>query len=222
MWTLASYLAIAAFFLKAKPKKIFCEISITITGIYFLMILLNNCFGLHSKLLYDVFELFYKGNPVYWLLKWMWILARNLKENQNLIEFVIIFLYALENGFQIAIAFIAMKTEFAIINTNGKKKIIVSFIKNQKTNSSADTQNGNSEESEVLKAIPKEYKPITMWGYFGYEILFSIPLIGWIILIIKAITSKNKNVKNFARSYFCLLIIGIIASIICAINFWKI
>ena len=34
--------------------------------------------------------------------------------------------------------------------------------------------------------IPAEYKPISMWGYFGYEILFSIPLIGLICLIVFA------------------------------------
>ena len=56
--------------------------------------------------------------------------------------------------------------------------------------------------------IPEEYKPITMWGYFGYEVLFSIPIIGWIFLIVFALGgTKNINVKNFARSYFCLLII---------------
>ena len=27
--------------------------------------------------------------------------------------------------------------------------------------------------------IPFEYKPISMWGYFDYELLFSIPLIGF-------------------------------------------
>lgn len=26
--------------------------------------------------------------------------------------------------------------------------------------------------------IPESYTPISMWGYFGYEILFSIPIIG--------------------------------------------
>ena len=55
--------------------------------------------------------------------------------------------------------------------------------------------------------IPEEYRPISMWGYFGYEILFSIPLIGFICLIVFSIGSKNVNKKNFARSYFCFLII---------------
>ena len=55
--------------------------------------------------------------------------------------------------------------------------------------------------------IPEEYKPISMWGYFGYELLFSIPCIGLIVLIVLAVSAKNVNVKNFARSYFCFLII---------------
>ena len=57
--------------------------------------------------------------------------------------------------------------------------------------------------------IPEEYRPISMWGYFGYEILFSIPVIGFICLIVFAIGAKNVNKKNFARSYFCYTIICI-------------
>ena len=55
--------------------------------------------------------------------------------------------------------------------------------------------------------IPEEYRPISMWGYFGYEILFSIPIVGFICLIIFAIGAKNVNKKNFARSHFCYTII---------------
>lgn len=62
--------------------------------------------------------------------------------------------------------------------------------------------------------IPEEYKPISMWGYFGYELLFNIPIVGFILLIVFAITAKNKNLKNFARSYFCFLIIAIIVVLI--------
>lgn len=60
------------------------------------------------------------------------------------------------------------------------------------------------------------YKPITMWGYFGYEILFSIPCVGLIFLIVFSLGgTKNINLRNFARSYFCytiilLVVIGII------------
>ncbi|MCR5590643.1 MAG: hypothetical protein K6F73_03860 [Lachnospiraceae bacterium] len=62
--------------------------------------------------------------------------------------------------------------------------------------------------------IPLEYTPISMWGYFGYELLFSIPCIGFIFLIIYATSASNRNLRNFARSYFCYLIIVLI---VCAI-----
>ena len=59
--------------------------------------------------------------------------------------------------------------------------------------------------------IPEEYKPISMWGYFGYQILFSLPIIGFILLIVFSVGgTKNVNLKNFARSYFCFLIILVI------------
>lgn len=58
--------------------------------------------------------------------------------------------------------------------------------------------------------IPEEYNPISMWGYFGYEILFAIPVIGWILIIIFALTASNHNLRNFARSQFCLLIVYIV------------
>lgn len=65
------------------------------------------------------------------------------------------------------------------------------------------------------KNIPFEYKPISMWGYFGYEILFSIPIIGFILLLVFSFGgTKNINLRNFARSYFCFLIILIIFIII--------
>ena len=62
--------------------------------------------------------------------------------------------------------------------------------------------------------IPESYKPISMWGYFGYEILFSIPIVGFICLIVFAIGAKNVNKKNFARSYFCYTIIVCLVAIV--------
>ena len=62
-----------------------------------------------------------------------------------------------------------------------------------------------------VQNIPDEYKPISMWGYFGYQVLFALPLVGFICLLIFSFGgTKNKNLKNFARSYFCYLIIMII------------
>ena len=66
-----------------------------------------------------------------------------------------------------------------------------------------------------MNDIPLEYKPISMWGYFGYEILFSIPVVGFILLLVFAFGgTQNINLKNFARSYFCFLIIAVVLLII--------
>ena len=55
-----------------------------------------------------------------------------------------------------------------------------------------------------------DYTPITMWGYFGYQILFSIPIVGFICALIFALSAHNINLRNFARSYFCFLIIVLV------------
>ena len=66
-------------------------------------------------------------------------------------------------------------------------------------------------DEKVISQIPEEYKPISMWGYFGYNILFSLPIIGLIVLIIFSLGgTRNVNLKNYARSFFCYLIIILI------------
>jgi len=66
-----------------------------------------------------------------------------------------------------------------------------------------------------MNNIPEEYKPISAWGYFGYQLLFSIPCIGFIVLCVFALGgTKNINLKNFARSYFCVLLLGLIIGLI--------
>lgn len=68
--------------------------------------------------------------------------------------------------------------------------------------------------------IPEEYTPISMWGYFGYQLLFSIPCVGFIVLLVFAFGgTRNINLKNFARSYFCFIILGIIIGAIITLVF---
>ncbi len=71
--------------------------------------------------------------------------------------------------------------------------------------------------------IPAEYNPISAWGYFGWNVLFSIPCVGFIFLLVFALGgTKNINLRNYARSFFCMmliiLIITIITGIICAVS----
>ena len=51
-------------------------------------------------------------------------------------------------------------------------------------------------------------------GYFGYMVLFSIPLIGFIFAIIFAASHKNKNVKNFAIGWLLFLLFVIVINVI--------
>ncbi len=66
-------------------------------------------------------------------------------------------------------------------------------------------------------SIPEDYEPIGMWGYFGYQILFAIPLVGWILCISFALMAHNHNLRNFARSQFCMLIIQIALFVVLAL-----
>ena len=65
------------------------------------------------------------------------------------------------------------------------------------------------------QTIPAQYKPISAWGYFGYQLLFGIPLVGFIFLCVFALGgTENVNLKNYARSYFCAFLIGLIIGVI--------
>ena len=45
----------------------------------------------------------------------------------------------------------------------------------------------------------------------------SIPVLGWIFLIVHALSARNRHARSFARSYFCgLLIVAIIAVLVAA------
>ena len=62
--------------------------------------------------------------------------------------------------------------------------------------------------------IPSDYRPLSPWAYFGYNLLFAIPLVG---LIVFAFDSSNINRRNYARSFFISLLIIIILIIVISI-----
>lgn len=55
--------------------------------------------------------------------------------------------------------------------------------------------------------LPPELRPLSPWTYFGLDILYAIPLIGFIFLICHAIGSTNVNKRNFACSFFCIYVV---------------
>ena len=60
--------------------------------------------------------------------------------------------------------------------------------------------------------IPEDYKPIGPWGYIGYELLFSLPLIGLIFMLVFAFGDGNVNRKNFAKSNLIIILFTVIVS----------
>lgn len=76
----------------------------------------------------------------------------------------------------------------------------------------------NNYEREEISRLPEKYKPLGAWAYFGYLILFNIPLVGFICLIVFSFSDSNINRRSFARSYFCIYIIIAVVIAIFAIT----
>lgn len=61
---------------------------------------------------------------------------------------------------------------------------------------------------------PDVFKPLSPWTYFGLSILFSLPVVGFIFLIIFSVSDANINRRNFARSYWCIYVIIAVAAVV--------
>ena len=72
----------------------------------------------------------------------------------------------------------------------------------------------NDEEVNVMSENYDQNRLITPWGYIGYSILFSIPIIGLICAIVFAFSSSYPCRKNYARSFLILIIIAVVLAII--------
>lgn len=60
-----------------------------------------------------------------------------------------------------------------------------------------------------------DYTPVSMWGYLGYQLLFSIPCIGLILALVFAFGgTKNIHTRNLARAYGLLYAISLVLTII--------
>lgn len=67
-----------------------------------------------------------------------------------------------------------------------------------------------------------EYRPLGAWAYFGLSLLYSIPIVGFIFLIIHSCSSANLVRRSYARSFWCALIIVaviVIILLLCGVGF---
>ena len=70
--------------------------------------------------------------------------------------------------------------------------------------------------------LPQEYKPLGAWAYFGYELLFSIPLAGLIVAIVFAAGGTNNiNLRNLARGYLLMLLAAFILGVLVTMVFFN-
>lgn len=77
-------------------------------------------------------------------------------------------------------------------------------------------ENVNFQNKEItVEDLPDHLKPMSAWSYFWLQILYSVPIVGFIFLMIFTFSSGNINRRSFTRSYWCAALVGgIIATVI--------
>lgn len=68
--------------------------------------------------------------------------------------------------------------------------------------------------ADPVPELVKEHKLLKPWQYFGYSVLFLIPVIGWIFFIVYTFNKSNMNRRNWVRSIWCNLLVLLIALLI--------
>lgn len=82
----------------------------------------------------------------------------------------------------------------------------------------ASAQTGYASRELTAAELPPRFKPLGAWAYFGYSLLFNIPIVGFICMIIFACGgTQNVNLRSYARSFFCWLVIALILILILSI-----
>ncbi len=63
-----------------------------------------------------------------------------------------------------------------------------------------------------IREVPHDsrFRPISAWGYVGYTLLFTIPVIGLIFLLWFTFSPRNYNRRSYARAMWCFLLVAVI------------
>lgn len=62
--------------------------------------------------------------------------------------------------------------------------------------------------------LPGPFRILSPWAYFGLQLLYAIPVVGFIFLLIHTFSKGNLNRRSFARSYWCSLVLCLIVVVI--------
>jgi len=63
-----------------------------------------------------------------------------------------------------------------------------------------------------------KYHYMGAWKYVLLDILYAIPVIGWIFLLVHAFSHSNENRLHYARSYFVRLLLVVIIAVILGVT----
>lgn len=55
-----------------------------------------------------------------------------------------------------------------------------------------------------------KYRPLGAWAYFWLSVLFSVPVVGFVFMIVFSCNGNHINRRNFARSYLIRLIFAVL------------
>lgn len=74
--------------------------------------------------------------------------------------------------------------------------------------------------TEGVKPKGGKYGVVGTGAFFGLQLLFALPLIGWIACIIMAFAPKNENIRHYARANLIWFIVGIVLCVLLFVVFW--
>ena len=68
--------------------------------------------------------------------------------------------------------------------------------------------------TRTVTELPPENRPLSGWAYFGLQLLFAVPVVGFVFLIVFSFSRGNINRRNFARSYWCALLVAVVLVVV--------
>ena len=72
-----------------------------------------------------------------------------------------------------------------------------------------------NEQTPVTQKKPQKTKEtVGFWEFFGLIALFSLPVIGFIALIVFMFSPKRKSIKNYARAMMTWLVVRVVAAVL--------
>ena len=102
-------------------------------------------------------------------------------------------------------------------NVGDTSQVVATSPNNDSLNS---VQNNVVEQQTTNNNITTDNTTVSVGKYLGYLFLFSIPGIGFIMLIVKALDKKDKNISNFAKAQLAYgVLIAVISTVFLALSF---